>query len=68
MVNGAGGDVTPKYDAQARSADGVIKKEADTITSEPDASVPNTTNSDSAADGDAASSSSGYPAPIGPPR
>jgi hypothetical protein len=91
MVNGTagGGDVTPKYDAQARNADGagkeVTAKEADAISSSSSSSAPQlsmTSNgptpnptitaananatATSAATTDA--SSSGYPAPIGPPR
>lgn len=74
--NGGGGDVTPKYDASARSADGVLAKgshplngsTSSTEAAKPDeplrlASSTSTSNANTNA-----SASSGYPAPIGPPR
>jgi hypothetical protein len=65
MVNGHGngGDVTPKYDASARSADGG-GKDALPPTSEP---LTNAAGSEFAS-ASANATSSGYPAPIGPPR
>ena len=66
MVNGNGGDVTPKYDASARNADGGGKDSGDAAgaSSRAMASSSTTTASSSATHGN----SSGYPAPIGPPR
>jgi hypothetical protein len=68
MVNGHGngGDVTPKYDASARSADGGGKETADAL---PPTSAPSTSaRPSSSASAAANAASSGYPAPIGPPR
>ncbi len=68
MVNGHGngGDVTPKYDASARSADGGGKVPTDAL---PPTSAPSTSaRPSSSASAAANTASSGYPAPIGPPR
>lgn len=68
MVNGNGGDITPKYDASARNADGGGKENADAAPE----LEPNTTNATASSSAAASSAtnaiSAGYPAPIGPPR
>ncbi len=70
MVNGHtnGGDVTPKYDASARSADGAGKDAAKALPPTSDPSTTAAASSSASASANAASTSSGYPAPIGPPR
>lgn len=72
MINGAGiggGDVTPKYDAQARTADGAAGRPNNANAP---AARPTTATTPSSAANAATTSmkttSSGYPAPIGPPR
>ena len=64
MVNGNGGDVTPKYDAQARSADGLRRGNG----SAPPTSHPATSAMASPTSAANTKATSGYPAPIGPPR
>lgn len=78
MMNGTAGDITPKYDAQARSADGagrdVSVKESRPRSAQPMPTIEQTTSSSKTTTAEGASttttapSSSGYPAPFGPPR
>ena len=79
MVNGTGGDVTPKYDAQARNGVGkeginrpapaaAAAAAASSSSSEQQPVTSAETSTTSTATGVNATATSGYPAPIGPPR
>ncbi|KAK5175578.1 uncharacterized protein LTR77_000717 [Saxophila tyrrhenica] len=76
MINTNGGDVTPRYDTPPRSANGLAKEPSttggaeDPSAGQPAASTSRPSSSSKAATNATTStpSSSGYPAPIGPPR
>ncbi|KAK3703860.1 hypothetical protein LTR37_014183 [Vermiconidia calcicola] len=71
MVNGNGGDITPKYDAQARNADGagkVVNGDASSSNTLSKAASNASASTASSTATTAANATSGYPAPIGPPH